>query len=76
MAFLKWVDQRHFVSIRALVLYATLWMTYLVTQWAFGFAKSYAAGDGVGLAAVIGAVTAPVCALQAFVFKSYMDSKT
>lgn len=72
--FIAWVDRRHFISVRGVVLYITLWMTWKVTQWAFAFA-TIATGSGVETAAVIAAVTAPVCALQGFVFKFYMDAK-
>lgn len=72
--FMAWLDRRHFVSVRALTLYVTVWMTWKVTQWAFAF-STIATGDGVATAAVIAAVTAPVCALQGFVFSSYMAAK-
>ena len=73
-AFVTWVDRRNFVSVRAITVYATLWMTWEVTQWAFRFANSTVL-DGTQAGLMIGAVTLPVCALQGFVFKAYMDSK-
>lgn len=72
--FLSWVDRRHFISVRALTLYVTLWMTWEVTAWAFRFATATML-PGMEVAAIIAAVTAPVCALQGFVFKFYMDAK-
>jgi len=72
--FLAWADRRHFISVRALSLYVTLWMTWDSYTWAAGFAEMTKL-DAVGAAAVIAAVTIPVSALQAFVFKWYMDAK-
>ncbi len=71
----SWADRRHFISVRAATLYITLWMTYKVTEWAFAYA-TIATGSGVETAAVIAAVTAPVCALQGFVFGQYMKGKS
>lgn len=70
-AFLAWADRRNFISVRSFTLYCTLWMTYEVTLWATVFART-ATGSGTDLALVIAAVTAPVCALQGFVFNSYV----
>lgn len=72
--FLAWADSRHFVSVRAFTLYATVWMTYQITVQAWHFAQ-ISTFDGVGTAAVIGAVTAPFAALQGFVFNAYMKGK-
>lgn len=71
---LAWLDRRNFVSVRAGTLYLTLWLTVRVTDWAFAFAYSTKL-PGVEAAAIIAAVTAPVCALQGFVFNSYMGGK-
>lgn len=72
--FLSWSEQRNFVSVRSFVLYITLWMTWEAFQWAAAFA--YAAKlDGLGTGAVIAAVTAPIAALQGFVFKIYSESR-
>lgn len=73
--FLKWADNRHFISVRAFVIYATVWMTWKATEQAWIFA-SHSTLDGVGTAAVVAAVTAPVAALQGFVFRDYIASKT
>ena len=73
-AFLAWADRRHFISVRALTLYVTLWMTWESFAWAarFAFATTL---DGMQSAAMIAAVTAPICALQGFIFKFYMEAK-
>lgn len=73
--FIAWADRRHFVSMRALTLYVTLWLTWKVTQWAFAFA-AWAATGGMETAAILAAITAPVCALQGFVFAWYMKGKS
>lgn len=70
----SWADRRHFLSVRSAVLAVTVWMTWDVTKWAMVFA--YAPNiEPLGKAAIIGAVTACVAALQAFVFKWYMQAK-
>ena len=71
---LKWIDRRNFVSVRALTLYVTLWMTWEVTRWAFQFANATTL-DGAQAGLMIGAVTLPVCALQGFVFRDYVMSR-
>ena len=72
--FASWVDRRHFLSVRTAVLGATVWLTYETTRWAFTFAHG-STFDGIGTAAVIAAVTAPLAALQAFAFRDYMSAK-
>ncbi len=72
--FLMWADRRHLVSVRAFSLYVTLWMTWDSYKWAAGYATSTKL-EAMDIAAVIAAVTIPVSALQAFVFKWYMESK-
>lgn len=73
--FLLWADSRHFISVRALTLYITLWMTWRAFDWAAMYAHASKL-DGLGMAAVIAAVTAPISALQVFVFRSYMEGKS
>jgi hypothetical protein len=70
----SWADRRHIVSVRTAVLAVTVWMTWEVTRWAFGFASSTPL-PGIEAAAVIAAVTAPFAALQAAVFGAYMRAK-
>jgi hypothetical protein len=56
------------------MIYVTLWMTWRAFLWAaeFAFATKL---DGIGTAAVIAAVTAPISVLQAFTFKIYSESR-
>lgn len=72
--FLAWADQRSFVSVRAFTLYVTLWMTWEAFQWAAQYAYATQL-DGLGTAAVVAAVTAPISVLQGFIFKVYAESK-
>lgn len=74
MNFIAWADRRHFVSVRALTLYVTLWMTWRAFAWAAAFAHTTTL-DGLATAAVIGAVTAPISYLQKTVFDAYMRGK-
>lgn len=62
---------------RTAVLAITLWMTWRVTVWSFAFTHSVLAakGDMLGAAAMLGAVTAPLAALQGYVFKVYVAAK-
>ncbi len=68
--FLKWLNSRHFVSVRTTLLAMVVWMTWEVTKWSFDFARTSDL-PGLDRAAVIAAVTAPFCALQAAVFAIY-----
>lgn len=61
---------------RSTVLFVTLWMTWRAFAWAAQYAAGIAPADGVGGAAMIAAVTAPISALQIAVFKAYLDSKS
>ena len=72
--FASWADRRHLVSVRTAVIGATVWMTWEVTKWAFDFAR-LSPLPGIDRAAVIAAVTAPFCALQAAAFGQYMKAK-
>ena len=74
MRVLAWIDRRNFVSIRAAVLGVTVWLTISVVReaWLFAAVSHF---DGIGTAAVIAAITAPVTALQGFAFSSYMGAK-
>ena len=73
--FIGWADRHSFISVRAFTLYVTLWMTWEAFQWATHYAVA-ARLDGLGTAAVIAAVTAPISALQGFIFKIYAESRT
>ena len=70
--FLDFVDSR--AVIRRVVLFFTLYMTYYGTHAAFEFAKS-SPYDGLGTAAVVAAILAPLAALQGFAFSAYTDGR-
>lgn len=72
--FIQWADRRNFISVRALTLYLTLWMTWKSFAWAAQYASTVTI-DGLQAAAIIAAVTAPISALQGFIFKFYMEAK-
>lgn len=72
--FAAWLDRRHFVSVRSATLYVTLWLTYEAFAWAAQYAHATTL-DGLGAAAVIGAVTGPISILQGWVFREYMEAK-
>lgn len=67
------IDQRGIV--RRIVLGVAIWMTWAVTVWAMAFVE-HSQRPGIDLAAIIGAVSAPVAAFAGFVFKAYLDSKS
>jgi hypothetical protein len=71
---LKWFDNKNFISVRSGVLYVTVWMTWLAFDWAGRFAFQ-TPKDGAEVALIIAAVTAPVTALQMFIFKIYSESR-
>lgn len=71
--FWDWIDRRGVV--RRWVLFFTLWMTYRVTDWAFAYAHDALGHGGFEVSTTIAAITAPFAALQAFVFKWYLDSR-
>lgn len=74
----RWFLEKNFVSVHAFVLYATLYLTWESFAWAAKFALGLPEGaltSGVGPAAIIAAVTAPVTALQVFAFKTYSESR-
>jgi hypothetical protein len=70
-----WIDTRSIV--RRIVLFVTLWMTWRSFTWAADYANHLSLTPGIGLeaAAIIAAVTAPIAALQASVFKIYSDGR-
>lgn len=70
--FLDFIDNR--AVVRRLVLAFTLYMTWFGVHKAWLFAAT-STFDGVGTAAVIAAVLAPIAALQGFAFQSYSKSK-
>ena len=70
--FWDWVDQRGVV--RRVVLGITVWMTWRAFQWATVFA-TMTDKSGVEVAAIIGAVTAPITYLQSAAFKAYLEGR-
>jgi hypothetical protein len=74
----RWFLEKNFVSVHSFVLYITLYLTWESFAWAAKFAMALPEGSitgGIGPAAVIAAVTAPVTALQVFAFKTYSQSR-
>jgi len=71
-AFQDWIDTR--AVIRRVVLFFTLFMTYygVAMAWKFASASPF---DGIGTAAVIAAVLAPIAALQGAAFQNYTGSR-
>ena len=71
-SFLDFIDQR--AVVRRLVLIATVWMTWRSFLWAAEYAdQTVLSGTEAGL--IIAAVTAPIAALQGFIFKVYADGR-
>lgn len=70
--FQNWIDNR--AVIRRIVLFFTLYMTWygVHTAWLFAQVSRF---DGLGTAAVIAAVLAPIAALQGFAFSHYTRSR-
>lgn len=70
--FWDFIDRR--MIIRRVVLLFTLYMTYYGVQTAWKFAET-SHFDGIGTAAVITAVLAPIAALQGFAFANYASAR-
>lgn len=75
MSLLNWAEKKNFLSVRSIALYTCLAMTWIATKQAWLFAST-SHFDGVGTAAVIAAVTAPLAALNGMVFAGYSASRT
>lgn len=71
--FWDFVDERGII--RRIVLALAIWMTWEASRWAMWWATGNAR-DGVEMAAVIAAVTAPITTFGAYVFKAYIESRT
>lgn len=71
--FWDWVDNRSVV--RRIVLFITLWMTWVAFNWAGIYALAMADKSGLEAAAIIAAVTAPISVLQGYVFKIYAEGR-
>lgn len=63
-----------YIPTRAIVLGFACWSTWKVTEWGMWFAVDNAR-NGVEIAAIVAAVTAPVAALGGYVFRTYVESK-
>lgn len=72
--FIAWFTEKNFISVRSFSLYITLWMTWQAFTWA-GYFALHTDKVGVEVAAIIAAVTAPITALQGWIFKVYSDSR-
>lgn len=70
--FLDFIDRR--AVVRRIVLLITVWMTWRSFVWAAAFAQT-TTFDGTNTGLVIAAVTAPVAALQGFIFKVYSEGR-
>lgn len=70
--FWQWIDERSII--RRIVLFITLWMSWESFAWAADFAES-TAKSGLEVPAIIAAVTAPIAALQGYVFKVYAQGR-
>lgn len=70
--FWNWVDDRQIV--RRCVIWVTIYMTWEagVHGWAFAKVSTF---DGIGTAAVIASITAPLAVLQKSAFEAYMSLK-
>jgi hypothetical protein len=60
--------------VRRFTLGTTIYMTYTATTWAQHYAET-SQKSGLEIAAIIGAVTAPLMALQGAAFKHYLSSR-
>lgn len=69
---MNWIDR--YSLVRRLVLAIAIWMTWAVSEWAMWFAVDNAR-NGMEIAAIIAAVTAPVTVFGGYVFKVYAESK-
>lgn len=70
--FWTWVDSR--AVVRRAVLAFTLYMTWYGVHACLEFAK-LSQFDGLGTAAIIAAVLAPIAALQGFAFANYTSGR-
>lgn len=64
-----------YVPTRIVMLAFTSWAVWKVTAWGMWFATDNTR-NGMEIAAIVTAVTAPVVALLGYVFKTYAESKT
>lgn len=62
-----------YIPTRTVVLGTAIWMTWAVSDWAMWFATGNAR-NGMEIAAIIAAVTAPICAFGGYIFKAFVES--
>ena len=67
-----WINEHSII--RRVVLFITLYMTWEAFQWAALFAET-TAKSGLEVPGIIAAVTAPIAALQGYVFKIYAQGR-
>ena len=70
--FWNWVDTR--LVVRRIMMFGGAYFTFQCYAWMFAYANAHEAS--VGTAAVVTAVTGPVSALQAAIFKFYADNRS
>jgi len=63
-----------YIPTRTVVLGTAIWMTWAVSDWAMWFATGNSR-NGMEIAAIIAAVTAPICAFGGYIFKAFVESK-
>ena len=64
-----------YVPTRIIMLVFTSWAVWKVTAWGMWFATDNTR-NGMEIAAIVTAVTAPVVALLGYVFKTYSENRT
>lgn len=72
--FWDWFDQRQVE--KHLVAAATMIATFMVIRWSIGYADLHVDKSGSDLALVIGAINAPMLALQGVVINYYFKART
>ena len=64
-----------YIPIRLIVVGIAIWMTWLASSWGMWFATGNSR-EGLEIAAIIAAVTAPISMFAGYVFKAYLESRT
>jgi hypothetical protein len=67
---MNWTDK--YKLTRRLMVALSMWMTWLVSEWAMWFCTGNSR-NGMEIAAIVAAVTSPVMAMTAVVFRAYVD---
>ena len=67
---MNWTDK--YKVTRRLMVALSMWMTWLVSEWAMWFCVGNTR-NGMEIAAIVAAVTSPVMAMTAVVFRAYVD---